>query len=105
MRVRFPTGEVFNGPWTDDYTVSDAGLAYRRLFHGWVSRVADGTFRVNSGAFPPHRESLSVSVTLEQFMARVCKDSKELALSGHESTHGLAVFEVGVARSIGFMVR
>lgn len=105
MRIHFPTGEIFDGPWTDDDSVSDQGVAYRRLVAAWVTPLPEGGFRINSGAFPPHRLSLSISVTLGAVATELGRDVRRLALFGHEQTHGLATFNVGEARSLGFKVR
>jgi len=71
-----------------------------------VVREENGLWRVTSGAFQPHRESLSISVTLVQLVVgQLGKEAQRLALLGHENTHGLCVFNVGDAREIGFMVR
>lgn len=105
MQVPFPSGEVFSGPWTDDEYLEDNQPAYRRLIPAWVTRKGDGRLRVNSGAFPPHRVSLSVSVTLGQVAKELGIDGQHLALSGHSTTHGVGVFNVGEARDLGFLVR
>lgn len=100
-----PSEGVFDGPWTDDEYLDDNLSAYRRLIPKWVVREQNGLLRISTGAFPPHRISLSVSVTLEQVANELGHNARDLALSGHETTHGLGVFSVGAARSLGFMVR
>ena len=97
---------ILLGPWIDDPDVSNDQLAYRRLIPRWV--VYDkkkGIFRVSSGAFPPHKISSAISVTLGQVADKYDIDVQTLSLRGHELTHGLAAFEVGAAREIGFKIR
>ena len=105
MKVIFATGEVFDGPWTDDPGVLNSQLAYRRLHIDAVEYEEGSGYRITSGSFPPHRESLSVSVTLEKVAAELGIDGQQLALEGHENTRGLAAVQVYIARQIGFMVR
>ena len=105
MKVLFAAGEVFDGPWTNDPDILDSQLAYRRLHSDNVKYEKGTGYRITSGSFPPHRESLSVSVTLEKVAAELGIDGKQLALEEHENTHGLAAVQVYIVRQIGFMVR
>lgn len=98
--------ELMGALWVDSPEILDDHSAYRRLIPQWVTYDKyKGRFRVNSGAFPPHRESSAISVTLEQIADELGMNGQDLSLYGHESTHGLVAIEVGKARSLGFKVR
>lgn len=98
--------DTLRGPWVDDPNVSNDHLAYRRLIPRWATYDKKmRMFRVSSGAFPPHKVSSAISIILGQVADKHDIDVQTLSLLGHELTHGLAVFEVGTAREVGFKIR
>jgi len=102
--VELPSGEVFAGPWTDDPSIGNDVVAYRRLRSDWVERLVEG-YRVKSAAFQPHRESSSISVTLADVAEQLGLAPRDVALGEFVGEYGLATFLVGDARSTGLHVR
>jgi hypothetical protein len=102
--VQFGSGETFDGPWTDDPSVADSEVAFRRINRDWVSS-SSAPPRVNSGAFQPHPQSASISVTLAGAASEAGFEPEALALSNFPPQYGLASFAVKDARDIGFWIR
>lgn len=106
MEVHFDDGQIFAGPWTDDPSIPDDVVAYRRIDSHGVERNDLVVVRVKSYAFQPHRVSLSVSVTLSDLAIEQGVQPQAMALpAALETKFGLCSFKVADARGVGFWVR
>lgn len=105
--VQFASGETFEGPWTDDGSIGDDVVAFRRLPHDWISGDRDlpGTRRVNSAAFQPHPDSQAISVTLSDVADGLGIDPAAMCLGEYAGEYGLATVLVRDARAQGLAIR
>jgi hypothetical protein len=85
---------------TDDPTISNADLAYRRIHPEQLADDLDGGTRPSSAAFRPNRnDDLALSVYLDSVMTEIKVLPTDCVLPG--AGHTLAEVEVSEIRSLG----